>query len=137
MNGGAVRVAIVEDHPLYRETITSVISATEGLEVLFDVDSIDDALHHLEDERPDLALIDLWLQGASGLDLVSEIGGRWPDVRTIVVSGHRRQAYAEQALSAGARGYILKGDPADFLTGIRHVLDGGTYVSDAVRGAAR
>ena len=131
-------VAIVEDHPMYRETITTVVSSMPGLEVLFDAETVSAALDLLEQEpRPDLVLVDLSLQGASGLDLVADIQRRWPEVRSIVVSGHRREAYADQALSAGAKGYILKGDPREFQDGIRQVLDGGTYVSDAVRRAAR
>ena len=135
---GAATVAIVEDHPMYRETIIAVVSAMTGLEVLFGVESVDAAVDLLEQGRiPDLVLVDLWLQGTSGLDLVADVHRRWPLVRTIVVSGHRREAYADQALSAGAKGYILKGDPAEFRDGIREVLRGGTYVSSAVRPAVR
>jgi DNA-binding NarL/FixJ family response regulator len=134
----ATTVAIVEDHPMYRETITAVVSAMSGLEVLFGVESVDEALALIEEgPSPGLVLVDLWLQGTSGLELVADIRRRWPDVRSIVVSGHRREAYADQALSAGAKGYILKGDPKEFQEGIRQVLDGGTYVSEAVRRTAR
>ena len=137
MSVTSVQVGIVDDHRLYRETLASVVAATEGFDVAFAVDSVAEAVRLTEVDPPHLVLVDLWLHGESGLDLVREIGGRWPDIRPVVVSGHRREAYAEQSLAAGARGYILKGDPGDFVSGIRHVAAGGTYLSDAVRGAAR
>lgn len=129
----AVRTAVVEDHPLYRDTIAAVVSAMPELELGPVVATPGDALERFEDDPPDLALIDLSLTGMSGIDLVEEIRGRWPDVRCVILSGHRRSRYAEQALEAGALAYILKGRPDEFRTGIGKVLNGSTYVSPAVR----
>lgn len=127
--------AIVEDHPLFRDTIAAVVAAMPELDLGPVVATVNEALDCFADQPPDLALIDLSLGGMSGLDLVEEVGRRWPDVRCVVLSGHRRALYAEQTLSAGARGYILKGKPEDFRTGIHQVLAGGSFVSPSVRAA--
>lgn len=129
----AVRVAIVEDHDLFRETIAAVVDAMPGFEVVITVDNADDAITEIASDPPDLALIDVWLQARSGIEIVAEITRRWPAVRTLVVSGHRRQTYVDQALAAGADGYILKGDPAELAEGMHAVLAGGKYLSRATR----
>jgi DNA-binding NarL/FixJ family response regulator len=131
--GGAPRVAIVEDHPLFRETIAAVVDTMDELRLGPLLECASDALTTFAEDPPDLVLVDLSLSEMSGLDLVREIGTRWPDVRCIILSGHRRSEYARQALQAGALGYILKGRPDDFREGVRCVLAGGRYASEPVR----
>lgn len=128
-----VRTAIVEDHALFRDTIAAVVEASPHLALGHVLSSPSEALQRFADEPPGLALIDLSLDGMTGIELVSEIGRRWPDVRCIVLSGHRKASYAEQTLAAGGHAYILKGRPDDFRAGIAEVLAGRTYVSPPVR----
>jgi DNA-binding NarL/FixJ family response regulator len=130
---GTARVAIVEDHALFRETIASVVDAMPGFEVVICAGSADQAIAEIAADPPDLALVDVWLQARSGIEVVAEITRRWPTVRTLVVSGHRRPTYVESALAAGADGYVLKGDPAELAEGMQAVLAGETYLSRAAR----
>jgi DNA-binding NarL/FixJ family response regulator len=124
--------AVVEDHPLFRETISAVVQSMPELELGPVAASAGEALERFSVEPPQLALIDLSLEGMTGLDLVAEIARRWPSVRSAVLSGHLRSELARQALEAGAVAYILKGEPDEFRTGIRAVLDRRTYVSPAL-----
>jgi DNA-binding NarL/FixJ family response regulator len=128
-----VRVAILDDHQLFRETIATVVDSMPGFEVAFTVADADDAIAAVASDPPDLALVDVWLHARSGIDVVAEITRRWPAVRVIVVSGHRRRAYVDQALAAGAAGYVLKGDPAELAEGMRAALAGERYISRAAR----
>lgn len=130
-----MRVAIIEDHALFRETIAAVVASMDELELGAVLAGAKDALESFEVEQPDLALVDLSLADMTGLELVTRIRQNWPAVRCVILSGHRRDDYARQALSAGASAYILKGRPDDFREGIRTVLDGRRYVSEAVRPA--
>jgi DNA-binding NarL/FixJ family response regulator len=130
---GSVRTAIVEDHGLFRETIAAVVASMPQLELDGVYSSAEDAVAAFADDQPDMVLLDLSLSGMSGVELVAEVHERWPHVICIVLSGHRREVYAEQALAAGARGYILKGSPKRFREGISQVLEGHVYVSDQVQ----
>jgi DNA-binding NarL/FixJ family response regulator len=69
----------------------------------------------------------------SGIELVQTLRERYPDMRCLMLSGHREISYVERALASGASGYVLKGDPADLLRGVAVVVEGGTYLSDAIR----
>lgn len=133
MSEGRARTAIVEDHALFRETIAAVVDAMDDLELGPVLSTAADALETFHEDRPDVALIDLSLNDMTGLDLTAAILERWPDVRCVILSGHRRAEYAQQALRTGASAYILKGRPTDFREGIRRVLAGDTYISEAVR----
>ncbi len=83
--------------------------------------------------RPDVALIDISLKNESGLELVKNLESQFPLVALIVLSMHDEALYAERALRAGARGYVMKRETTkSVLASIRRVLEGGVYVSERV-----
>jgi DNA-binding NarL/FixJ family response regulator len=94
-----------------------------------------EALDAAREHRPDLALIDLTLDGGdSGLELIKQLRAAHPDLPLLTVSMHDEVLYAERALAAGAQGYVMKRVPDEtLLDAVRHVLGGGVYVSDAMR----
>jgi DNA-binding NarL/FixJ family response regulator len=131
---GEVPILVVEDHPDVRSLLVEVINRIDGLVVRDEAASGElavDLLRH--GPAPDLAVIDMSLPSMSGADLVAEIRRRVPEVLCVILSGHREGHYVEQALAAGASGYILKGDPYELEGAIRHVLDGGVYLSPGLR----
>ena len=71
--------------------------------------------------------------GMSGIEFIERVQERFPDVLNLVVSGHDEAVHAETALRAGARGYVMKGNPPDIIEAIRHVLDGEVYLSERAR----
>jgi DNA-binding NarL/FixJ family response regulator len=83
--------------------------------------------------RPDAALVDISLKNESGLELVKNLDSQFPLVALIVLSMHEEALYAERALRAGARGYVMKRESTkNVLASIRRVLEGGVYVSERV-----
>ena len=134
------RVFIVDDHPLVREGLANLINEQDDLIVCGEAEDSAQAITRLATARPDVALIDISLKNESGLELVKNLGVQFPRVALIVLSMHDEALYAERALHAGARGYMMKRETTkSVLASIRHVLKGGIYVSEKVvnRMAAR
>ena len=127
------RVYIVEDHELMREVLHDYLRAIPGLSVCGDAVSGEEALEGLAVSEPDLVLVDTSLPEMSGIDLVARVRARWPDLPCLMMSGHGQEEYVERALTAGARGYLLKGQPAELRPAIRQVMDGGRYLSPRLR----
>ncbi len=127
------RVFIVDDHPLVREGLANLINQQDDLTVCGEAEDAAQALAGIGVARPDLALIDISLKTASGLELVKDLGIHFPLVALVVLSMHDELLYAERALRAGARGYVMKRETTkDVLTAIRQVLRGDVYVSERV-----
>jgi DNA-binding NarL/FixJ family response regulator len=127
------RVFIVDDHPLVREGLANLINQQDDLTVCGEAEDAAQALAGIGVARPDLALIDISLKTASGLELVKDLGIHFPLVALVVLSMHDELLYAERALRAGARGYVMKRETTkDVLTAIRQVLKGDVYVSERV-----
>ena len=123
------RIAIVDDHAVLRDGLRLLLTARQEYDVCGEAADADTALDMLRRTRPDLAIIDLSLPGASGVELVKRINKELPETRTLVLTMHEEKLYAERVLRAGARGYLMKHQAADqVLTAIRKVLGGGLYV---------
>jgi DNA-binding NarL/FixJ family response regulator len=127
----AARVLIVDDHPIVRLGIRQMIAAEPQLAICGEADSARAALELLKSLRPDLAVVDLSLKDGSGLDLIRSLREAAPDTRVLVLSMHDEALFAERALRAGARGYIMKQEAIDGLVhAIQEVLAGRLYVSE-------
>jgi DNA-binding NarL/FixJ family response regulator len=88
----------------------------------------------LEKEKPDLAIVDITLQGQNGLDLLKTIKSSYQKTKVLVVSMHEESLYGERAVKAGARGYVMKNsDPADLLAAVQTVLEGRIAVSEDLK----
>src|SRR5260370_16177367 len=132
-NGKKSRVFIVDDHPLVREGLSNLINQEEDLTVCGEAEDAAQALAGIGVKKPDLALIDISLKTASGLELVKDLGIHFPNVLLVVLSMHDELLYAERSLRAGARAYVMKRETTkDVLTAIRQVLRGDVYVSERV-----
>ncbi len=124
-------IMIVDDHPIMRAGITQLINQQNDLIVSCEVSSAKEALKELSDNVPDLAIIDLSLKEISGIDLIKEIKKNHKDLPSLVLSMHSETIYAERVLRAGAKGYIMKHEPAEkLIKAIRKVLKGKTYLSE-------
>jgi DNA-binding NarL/FixJ family response regulator len=128
------KVLLVDDHPLVREWLANLIQQQDDMEVCGDAGNPAAALRAAAATAPDVAVIDLALEDASGLELIKNLRVERPELRMVVLSMHDETVYAERALRAGARGYVMKREATrKILQAIRRVLAGELYVSDRVR----
>jgi DNA-binding NarL/FixJ family response regulator len=131
--GRKSRVFIVDDHPLVREGLANLINAQNDLVACGEAGDSARAIAGIVKARPHVALIDISLKNESGLELVKHLASQFPQVALIVLSMHDETLYAERALRAGARGYVMKREASkSVLASIRRVLEGGVYVSERV-----
>lgn len=129
----AIRVLLVDDHGLLRAGLRAILTSLDGIEVVGEASSAPEALHRIEELRPSVVLTDISMEGMSGLELVEQIAGRYPDTRTIVLSMHTAREYVSRALLAGAAGYLIKDQGTDEVErAVRSVAQGESYLSPAV-----
>ena len=127
------RVLLVDDHPIVRDGLARMIASQSDLQVSGEADGAEDALRLVADDPPDLAVVDLFLEGMSGLDLIKLLRERWPELPVLVLSMHDESVYAERALRAGARGYVMKQVASrTILEAMRTVLRGEVFLSDSL-----
>ncbi len=125
------KILIVEDHPLFRGMLVQLIDKDLGMTVCGEVDNIKAAMACIETSVPDAAIVDITLQGSSGLELIKDLKKRGLSVPVLIVSMHEEGLYAERSLRAGARGYISKHEPpSEVISAIRKVVGGGIYLSE-------
>jgi DNA-binding NarL/FixJ family response regulator len=125
------RILIVDDHPLFREGLQQMIDRNPDLIVCGEAAAAAEALDSIQEQKPDLVLVDISLGGSSGIDLVKTIKAKYDDLPILVVSMHDESLYAERALRAGAMGYVMKHEPAKTVkAAISKVLGGDIYLSE-------
>ncbi|MBN2372444.1 response regulator transcription factor [bacterium] len=125
------RILVVDDHPVVRLGLAYLINQNEDLLVCGEADSAHKALDAIEKLCPDMAIVDVCLKGQSGIGLIKNIKGRYPEFPILVLSIHDENVYAEHVLRAGAKGYIMKNDASsNIIHAIRKVLNGEIYVSE-------
>ena len=124
------RVFLVDDHPLVREWLSNLLRQAGGLVVSGAAESVAAGLARMEEEPPEVAIVDLALKNSSGLDLIKDLGERLPEVRVVVLSMHEEIFYVERAFRAGARGYVTKRDSTEqIVEAVREVAAGRVYAS--------
>lgn len=125
------RILLVDDHRTLLNGYMLMLAAEPDLHVSATATSVSEALAAVEHELPDLVVTDLTLAGRGGLDLIKDLAALHPNLRILVCSMHDETLYAERALRAGAKGYIMKdADGPTFLAAIRRVLSGQIYMSE-------
>lgn len=125
------RVFLVDDHPLVREWMGTLIAGQEDLVIAGEAAEAPVALDEIVAARPDVAVVDLSLAKGSGLDLIKSIRAACPETAVLVLSMHEEPTYVERALRSGAMGYVIKRETTkNIITVIRSVLDGQLFLSD-------
>ena len=126
-----VRIVVADDHPMTRAGVVQLINGQSNMTVCSQVSSAGEIFAAIERDAPDLLLTDMTMPGRSGLDLIKDLLGPYPDLRILVLSMHDETVYAERALRAGAKGYIMKEAGGEEVLGAIHrVLKGQVYLSD-------
>jgi DNA-binding NarL/FixJ family response regulator len=125
------KILLVDDHPMVREWLGALINQQADLQVCGEADNAPKALQLVGQVHPNVAMVDISMEGGSGIELIKNIKAGYPEVMVIVLSMHDEGLYAERALRAGARGYIMKREATKgVLQAIRCVLGGKLYLSD-------
>ena len=133
MTPAMIRLFLVDDHPLVRDGLRARLDPLPGLEIVGEAGSAAAALEAIAQLRPDLVLADVGMKGMSGIELASLLQDRQPEVRVLMLSMYDNPEYVQQALQAGARGYVLKDAPAvEIVAAIEAVAAGGTFLSSAL-----
>jgi len=121
---------LVDDHPFMRAGLAQLIDRQPDLAVCCEAGNPVEALQSLAKGKPDLVLTDLTMPGRSGLEFIKDLLATESSLAVLVVSMHDEVVYAERAIRAGARGYIMKEAGGEaLLAAIRQVLGGEIYVS--------
>ncbi len=125
-----IRLALVEDHSLFREGLRSFLSAAGDVSIVAESGDAREAYTQIDAAQPDVAVVDIGLPGIDGIAASREIHRRAPGVKLMVLSMYRDPDRVRWAIGAGARGYVLKDDePQHVLDGIRAVARGERYLS--------
>ena len=125
------KVLLVDDHPMIRGGLAQVINNQKDLMICGEAGDASAAMRCVASSRPAIAVVDISLEGKSGLELIKDLQVLRPEVLILVLSMHDESLYAERVLRAGARGYVMKRAGGEtVLQAIRQVLSGKVYVSE-------
>ena len=125
------QILIVDDHPIFRKGLIHLINEEEDMEVVAEAEDVFSATQVIKNVLPDMVIVDITLKNTSGLELIKYINEHYKDLPVLVLSMHDENIYAERALKAGAKGYIMKHEMAGQVAeAIRHVLTGKLYISE-------
>jgi len=128
-----IEFAVVDDHPLFRQGLVSVIENNERYHVTGEAASIAEAVELVRAHPPNVLLVDIALNKENGLELVRTVKSMHPQVLQLVVSMYDEIIYASSALKAGARGYVMKQEAAEtLLEAVDTVLKGKIYLSNTM-----
>ncbi len=123
-------ILIVDDHPVLRRGLASLIESEPDLTVCGEASTCESALEAVQQTQPDLVTVDLELDGSDGLQLIKQMKSRHQEIPVLVLSMHDEEVYAERCLKAGARGYLTKQElDESVLVAIRRLLDGELHMS--------
>ncbi len=127
------KVLIVDDHPIFTMGMAELLNQEDDFIVCAVAEDIASARSAIAEHNPELAIIDITLAGDNGLDLVKEIAVSKRVLPILVLSMHNEQVWAERAIRAGAKGYIMKGEASDnVISGLRNILAGNIHVSGSI-----
>jgi DNA-binding NarL/FixJ family response regulator len=129
----AKRIVIVDDHPLFRKGLEELIHSDGTFAVCGEAGNAAEAMEVIRKLNPDLAIVDLSLPGANGIELIKNIRAEFQKLPILVLSMHDESLYALRALRAGAEGYVMKHEAmANVIQAIREVFEGRPYLSPAM-----
>ena len=130
----AISILLVDDHPIVRLGVSQLLGLEPDLMVRWQASSAGEALAVCESAEPDMAIVDISLGEESGIELIRKLTRLRPAMRILAMSVHDESLYAERALRAGAKGYVMKHSAAkNIVAALRRIRGGEIYVSEELR----
>ena len=130
-----IKVVICDDQDLVREGLQAILSTAPGIEVVGEASDGDEVLQLVEDHGPDVVLMDLRMHGTNGVTATRNITRRFDDVKVLVLTTYDAPEWVDDAIKAGATGYLLKDTPRHQLVeAIKGTVRGRTHVDPGVAG---
>lgn len=127
---GKTKVLVVDDHPIVREGVRHRIETQPDMEVCCEVGRASDAMAFLDRSPVDIAIVDISLEGRSGIDLIKQMRASNFDFPVLVLTIHEEVTYAQRVLTAGAQGYLVKSEPPSLIIyALRRLLNGEFFIS--------
>jgi two-component system invasion response regulator UvrY len=128
------RILLVDDHGLFREGLTKIIEQEKDFVVCAAAANATEALRQVAETKPHIVLMDISLNGISGLEVSRQLRLQYPELRILFLSMHKELVYGERALQAGGNGYVMKNASGEkLLEAIRVVLSGRKFAQEWVR----
>jgi two-component system response regulator NreC len=125
-----IGIVIADDHAVVRRGLKQVLGAEPGFEVLAEASDVEEARRYVRGHHPDVLVLDLNLPGGSSLKHIPAIRSEFPDTQIVVLTMQNEPAYAREALSAGALGYVLKeAAETELVEAIKRAAVGDTYLN--------
>ena len=132
--GAKRRVLLVDDHPITRVGVRQLVNQQISLEVCGEADSAESAVELARVLQPDVAIVDISLPSADGIELTRTLRNCAPRIVILILSLHDEVLYAEESMRAGAQGYLAKTDASEKIAvALEHLLRGDTYFSRSVK----
>lgn len=128
-----IRVLIVDDHPVVRHGLMSLLGSHPDIEIVAEAESGDEVLPRLAEHAIDVILLDIQLKGQSGLDIAHRVRRSYPDVNIIILTTYDDESYLQEAMQAGVHGFLLKSESHGSLPdSIRRVMRGKRILSPSL-----
>jgi len=128
--GEPLRIVIADDHSVVRRGLRQLLEGEDDIEIVAEAEDIDAARRYVRGHRPDVLVVDLNMPGGSTLEAIPEIRAEFPETQIVVLTMQNEPAYAREALSAGALGYVLKeGADMELVEAVRRASTGDTFLN--------
>lgn len=126
-----IKILIVDDHPIIRQGLSLFLNQKDDFEICGEAENEERAMNVIDQQKPNFVITDITLKDSNGLDLIKKIQQKYANLPVLVLSVHDESVYAERALRAGAKGYIMKEELTEkVVEAIWHILSGKIYLSE-------
>ena len=128
-----IKLIVADDHPIFRAGIVQILQNSPDIVVECEVDNGLDLINRIRERMFDVIILDMYMPGRSGIDLIKQIRVESPKTPILILSSHKEDIYAVRTLKAGASGYLCKDNAAsDLILAIKKVAGGGKFISAVV-----